>query len=102
MSLFYILLLLVVICMLASQMKVLCYQIALVWELHISPMGFEMMFLIVKPVYEMERRTAKERNKSSFHFKKWDKLLTCTGTSYQTPITATTPINIVIYHHHIK
>ena len=88
--------------MLASQMKVLCYQIALVWELHISPMGFEMMFLIVKPVYEMERRTAKERNKSSFHFKKWDKLLTCTGTSYQTPITAITPINIVIYHHLIK
>jgi len=45
-------------------------------ELHISPMDFEVMFLIVKAVYEMERRIAKERNKFSFHFKKSDKLLT--------------------------
>ena len=51
-------------------------QIAFVWELHISPMGFEMMFLIVKAVFEMERRIAKERNNLSFHFKKWDELLT--------------------------
>ena len=32
--------------MLASQMKVLYYQKVLIWELHISPMGFNMMFLI--------------------------------------------------------
>ena len=30
----------------------------------------------VKAVFEMERRIAKERNKLSFHLKKWDKLLT--------------------------
>ena len=39
-------------------------------------MGFEIMFLTVKAVFEMERRIAKERNKCSFHFKKWDKFLT--------------------------
>ena len=35
------------------------------------------IFLVkVKAVYQMERRIAKERNKLSFHYKKWDKLLT--------------------------
>ena len=33
-------------CMLASQVQALYYQIVLIWELYISPMGFNMMFLI--------------------------------------------------------
>ena len=45
-AVFYILLLLGVMCMLASQVQALYYQIVLIWELHISPMGFNMMFLI--------------------------------------------------------
>ena len=32
--------------MLAPQVQALYYQIVLIWELHISPMGFNMMFLI--------------------------------------------------------